>query len=328
MIISSISINGVLTMDLHSLNNEGGEGNQTLTRQVVIVDKEGNIQTVNAIAGDMFKHIQGEHFYNISINEKLPLCNACKIFDPNRISGDVEFTSEIKGKTKKDKLPDQQVLDKVIEKCAIDDIEGILITNDGRNLPRKSCVEFGWIVGIPNEVKTENYFHVKLVPNASKKDTSTDEQDDGSNKGQNIFYRPANSGRYATICNLDIYRIGYNDIKRKYSINDEERKRRFKALLESMLYTYIKPTGAMRSAQNPHLLDFSGVITVSNDVTPAPTVSPLNTNYKNEIVETSNLLNTVKRSIDIYDFESFKQFSEIMTMFIKEGEPFMLGMNE
>lgn len=328
MIISSISINGILTMDLHSLNNEGGEGNQTLTRQVVIVDKDGNVQTVSAISGDMFKHIQGEHLYNISLNEKLPLCNACKVFDSNRISGDIEFTNEIKGKDKKDKLPDQQVLDKVIEKCTLDDVEGILITNDGRNLPRKSCVEFGWIVGIPNEVKTENYFHVKLVPNSSKKDGNNNNQDDGSNRGQNIFYRPANSGRYATICNLDIYRIGYNDIKRQYSIDAEEREKRYKALIESMLYTYIKPTGAMRSAQNPHLVDFNGVITVSNDITPAPTISPLNSNYKKEIREIADSLNTVKQVIDIFDFDDFKQFTEIMTMFIKEGKPFTLEVNE
>lgn len=326
MNISSISINGVLTLDLHSLNNEGGEGNQTLTRQVVVVDKEGNIQTVNAISGDMFKHIQSEHLYNISLDKNLSLCNACKKFDANRISGDIEFTDEIKGKNKGDKLPDQQVLDKVIQKCVIDDLQGILITNDGRNLPRKSCIEFGWIVGIPDEVKTENYFHVKLVPNSSKKDNVS--KDDSSNSGQNIFYRPTNSGRYATICNLDIFRIGYNDIKREYSIDDDERNRRYKALMNSILYTYIKPEGAMRNTQNPHLVDFSGVITVSKGVTPAPTVSPLNPNYKKQIEQITNSLNRLEKIIEIYEFNNYAEFTDLIAKLIEEGKPLRLEANE
>jgi CRISPR-associated protein Cst2 len=40
-IIASISISGEITLNLHSLNNEGGEGNQIITRQVTIVDKAG-----------------------------------------------------------------------------------------------------------------------------------------------------------------------------------------------------------------------------------------------------------------------------------------------
>ncbi len=37
--LSSLSICGRLILNMHSLNNEGGEGNQILTRQVTIVDK-------------------------------------------------------------------------------------------------------------------------------------------------------------------------------------------------------------------------------------------------------------------------------------------------
>ena len=87
-------------------------------------------------------------------------------------------------------------------------------------------------------------------------------------------------------------------------------------------------SGAMRSSQNPHLVDFSGVITVSSDITPAPTVSPLNSGYKNEVKEIADSLNTVKKAIDIYNFDNFKQFTEIMTTFVKEGEPFTLGANK
>jgi CRISPR-associated protein Cst2 len=36
--IRSLSLSGRLTLDMHSLNNEGGEGNQIQTRMVHIVD--------------------------------------------------------------------------------------------------------------------------------------------------------------------------------------------------------------------------------------------------------------------------------------------------
>lgn len=39
--IASISVCGEMTLNLHSLNNEGGEGNQIMTRQLTILDKEG-----------------------------------------------------------------------------------------------------------------------------------------------------------------------------------------------------------------------------------------------------------------------------------------------
>ena len=41
MNIASISISGEITLNLHSLNNEGGEGNQIITRQLSIIDKNG-----------------------------------------------------------------------------------------------------------------------------------------------------------------------------------------------------------------------------------------------------------------------------------------------
>ena len=64
--IHSISLAGRLTLDMHSLNNEGTEGNQLLTRMVHVVDGNGRLNVVNAVSGDMLKHIQAEHFYAYS----------------------------------------------------------------------------------------------------------------------------------------------------------------------------------------------------------------------------------------------------------------------
>ncbi len=281
MNLASLSISGRLTLNMHSLNNEGGEGNQILTRQVTIVDKNGKFSTVNAVSGDMLKHIQAEHFWSIALEEDLPLSDACKEFHPNRITASEKFRKSFKKTT-----PDAEVLDLVIKDSSLTDVEGILVTNNNKNVPRKSCAEFGWLVGLPDSTKTENHFHVKLVSDSGSKESG-----EGDNLGQNIFHRPANSGIYALVSNFDVYRVGYNDISKKYSIDDTERNKRVKALLKSILYTFIKPKGAMRNTQNPHIVDFIGVITLSSKSIPAPTVSPINDNYLDEVNSISENIN-------------------------------------
>ena len=58
---------------------------------------------------------------------------------------------------------DREALTALLQHCAMDDTAGILITAGGRSLPRKSVVEFGWVVGIPSLVQSESYFHVKYA---------------------------------------------------------------------------------------------------------------------------------------------------------------------
>lgn len=55
--VYSLSTSARATLDMHSLNNEGGEGNQIQTRMVDIFAGDGKLHNVNAISGDMLKHI-------------------------------------------------------------------------------------------------------------------------------------------------------------------------------------------------------------------------------------------------------------------------------
>ena len=64
--IYSLAISAQAIFDMHSLNNEGGEGNQIQTRMVNIADSKGNLHNVNAVSGDMFKHIQAEHLHRLA----------------------------------------------------------------------------------------------------------------------------------------------------------------------------------------------------------------------------------------------------------------------
>ncbi len=316
--ISSLSINGRITLNMHSLNNEGGEGNQTITRQVTIFDSEGNPATVTAVSGDMLKHIQAEHLFNIAKEENISLCGGCKTFNANRITVDDDFVKFLK-----DKPNDEKKLDEVIKRCVIDEIEGILVTNEKNNLPRKSVAEFGWLVALPDKNESENYFHVKFVNDSGETET------DSSNQGQNIFHRPANSGIYAFVGNFEISRIGYNDISKKYSIEDDERKKRFKALLKSILYTFIKPAGAMRNTQNPHVVNFEGVISFSENSCPAPTISAINPNFKSQIKDVCSSLNNLgENALKTLEFSNISEFTEKFSSLINESEPKRISNGE
>jgi len=308
--LSSISISGKITLNMHSLNNEGNEGNQVLTRQVTIIDNNGKPATVTAVSGDMMKHIFSEHFWKIAMDENIALSDTSKVFNANRI-----ISKDLKG-YKKEELKKQDIaMDAVIKTCALSDISGAMITDIG-NFARKSIAEFGWMIGLPEANETENYFHAKFVPNAS----STEK--DAGNLGQNIFHHPANSGIYAFVGNFEIARLGYNDISKTYPINDDERKKRYKTLLKSILYTFIKTNGAMRNTQNPHIGNFEGIISYSTSTCPAPTVSAINPDFKNEILEITNNLNKItENSLTSIEFKSLSEFSEKFAKLIKDTEP-------
>lgn len=319
--VYSLSICGRATINLHSLNNEGGEGNQTQTRMVDIVGSDGRLHNVNAISGDMFKHIQAEHLYRLGRNH-LPLCKACQMFDANRISADPDFREFLKGKNKPTQV---QVVDKLIETCALDDMEGNLITESGFSAPRKSVVEFGWVVGVPEVTRSDQYFHVKYVPDRREKPTDKDERE--GNLGQAIFHRPTSSGVYAAVVHAELARIGYNDISQKYVIDTEARLTRYKALLESLVFTFVEPNGAMRNTQLPHIVNFEGVVSYTTTVLPAPTVSPLKNDYQEDIEGVTEALGKLHpNTIAVERFGSLAEYTQILQKLVETSQPYQLNI--
>lgn len=319
MKLHSLSISGVITMNLHALNNEGGEGNTMMTRMVEIVDSSGNNHTVNAVSGDMFKHIQAEHLFMEAKSKSLPLCAGCAIFDANRICADESFT---KKESFNRETKDSEIISEAIKSCVIDDAEGILITSEiggkKRSIARKSAIEFGWVVGCPGNTKTESYFHAKYVPEGRGKGSGS-----GENLGQNIFHRPASSGQYAVVISTDLYKIGRNDITLAYT-EDVDRQARIKALLKSVLNTFIKPTGAHRNTQHPHIVDFKGVIATSLDTLPAPVLSGINPNYREEIASIAKSLNETTEGdpVTVKSFDGLASFSKVMADIINKVQPY------
>jgi len=321
--VYSLSICARATLDMHSLNNEGSEGTQIQTRMVDIVATDGRLYNVNAISGDMFKHIQAEHLYHIAKNGgNLPLCAACQVFDANRISADQEYIALINGRS------DAEAIDLMLKRCVLDDIEGNLITAD-RSTPRKSVVEFGWVVGVPEVTTTDSYFHVKYATERGEAARAAAAQEEArkANLGQTPFNRPASSGIYAVVSHYEVSRIGFNDISRRYTLDEEARQARYQALLESVLYTFVQPKGAMRAAQLPHIVAFQGVVTYTTAVLPAPTVSPLNPAYKEEIEQVAAALNGLHPdAVTVHSFATLGEFAEAMRELVETTVPFTVAV--
>ena len=314
--IYSLSICGRAILDMHSLNNEGGEGNQIATRMVNVVYRdrasgEYKLATVNAISGDMLKHIQAEHLYLLARGSSLPLCQGCQKFSASRILDDTTFMGALPAQ-------DSAVIDAILKRCTLDDLEGNLIAKGVRSVPRKSVAEFGWMVGVPDYTTTESYFHVRYAMERG-------EQQDGAQQ-QTIFHRPASSGVYAIVANFEIARIGFNDISQRYAISDNEREQRYLAFMESILYTFIEPNGAMRGTQNPHIVEFEGVITATNQVMPAPALSPLEEDYRQQVEQVAGALDGLKPgAVAVYRFDSMGQFAEVMKGLIQGTRPYKLA---
>jgi CRISPR-associated protein Cst2 len=281
--IQSLSLCAEVTLALHNLNSEGNEGNQQQTRMVHVIDSRGKRHCVNAISGDMFKHIYVRHLTAILRARGEPLSPAAALGSPDRITIDPEFKSAIKGRSA------AEVQTEMLTRCAITDLAGTLFT-EGITVPRKSCAEFGWVVGIPDKVHTEQYFHVKYEPERRK--ASQAPRGEGTIAGsQTVFHRPASSGVYALVCHLELSRVGVNDLTRETVISDGARVSRQRAAVQALLATLIKPAGAQTNTQSPHILECSGVITTSSSYLPAPMLSPLSEGYRNDIGSIAETLN-------------------------------------
>ncbi|MBF2075311.1 MAG: DevR family CRISPR-associated autoregulator [Synechococcales cyanobacterium C42_A2020_086] len=307
--VYSISISGLLSWQLHALNNEGNEGNQSLTRRYYIIDKnDPEPQYVNGISGDMLKHIQAEHLHRVAIESGLSLSQGGMKFNPDRIGYDISI------ETKETPFFTNQESDltartnKVLNLCAISDLEGFMVTvKGGQTLKRESVIEFGAVVGIPGSVKTQSYFHAKYgVDNPTP------------------YNVQVSSGLYATVLNIEAFRIGYNPHSFGYAIDAAERKKRLDALLKSVLYTYLQPNGAKRNTHLPHPDRFEGVITVSTKRCPAPMISPLQIeSYQRQISGLAQTLNRIngEGTIIEYPFEDFAQFAERIEQLIQHTQP-------
>jgi CRISPR-associated protein Cst2 len=139
--IYEIAILGRVTWDLHSLNNEGTVGNVTEPRTLVLAD---GTQT-DGVSGEMLKHMHAENMWKLE-SDKTKFCSVCQKLWPER-AGDVKGNIE-------------EGIKEALN-CEMCDIHGFLVPR-APNPNRRSTVEFGWAVGIP-EVQRSIHVHSRVA---------------------------------------------------------------------------------------------------------------------------------------------------------------------
>jgi CRISPR-associated protein Cst2 len=282
--IANLGISMLITLDLHALNNEGAEGNQLMTRQVQIVDAAGNVHAVNAISGDMLKHGFVARLQQLALDSSLPLCEPCKMLDPNRMAADEAYITSIDAQVRTaGNRGDSTLLGLMIDHCVLDDVAGNLLTGNiggkNRSVARKSVVEFGWAVARPESARTDSFIHAKYVPEG--RGTGSGE---GANLGQNLFHRPASSGQYAVVVQAELFRLGRNDYTLQPVLTEAAKQQRSQAVVSALAMALLTMDGAQRNTQLPHVVTVEGVTTTtSSPAVPAPVFSPLTGGYQDTV---------------------------------------------
>jgi CRISPR-associated protein Cst2 len=320
--MKSLTLAGRWNVNLHNLNNEGTEGNFIQPRTVTVVQRtakhdgeepEPSLHAVNAISGDMMKHIHADYFRQIALddgaddlenyNGHLPLSRNSIVLDPNRISTEDEVVEMLGDKN----MSNAAIIDYMIEACSLVDTHGILLTKSGRSVPRKSRIEFGWVVAVPKVSQTEHFFHAKY-----KKENSTryTHENDDTGKEQKIFHRPASSAEYAVIAHIEADKIGLNEITLESPISEEARRTRVNAVLRALVQTLMHPYGAGRSQQAPHVGGFQGALITSNSRIPASTVSPLESDFMDQVSKTVKHMNRLGGKLQFQEIDSLPTLAE------------------
>jgi len=258
--VYEIGILGRIRIDAHSLSNEGAVGNVTEPRTVVLADGS----KTDGISGEMLKHIHVEATWQLAKKRKLKLCPSCEKLDPMKADGNAEV--------KKQKTVNE-ALNRALE-CTICDLHGFLVQKP--TLSRKSTVEFGWALALPDEFHREIHVHSRVAP--GKKEKKEEET-----TVQMLYNRPTRSGIYAFVSVFQAWRIGLNEIDYKYIIDRTLRKSRYQLVLDAYKAMMLRIEGAMTTTRLPHAGTYEGLIVHSDDAFPVPVLSPLVRNYVDQL---------------------------------------------
>ncbi|RLC95733.1 MAG: DevR family CRISPR-associated autoregulator [Chloroflexi bacterium] len=299
--VFEIAMMARVTWDLHSLNNEGTVGNVTEPRTVVLASGEKS----DGVSGEMLKHI---HSYNVWLLEadKSRFCPACQRLQPQK-ADEPAYRKTIAGKT------NAEVMAKAIAKCALCDLHGFLVEKPP--IARRSTVEFGWAVGLPQQYHREIHLHARhSMEERQTRDRREAAQHEQQERGeerevsaQMVYHRPTRSGVYALVSLFQPWRIGLNEITYDY-VPDADRQARYRLALLAYKAALTHTDGAMTSTRLPHPEALEGVIALSTRNFPAPVVSPLNDTYDQEVAA----LAKQESGCEVYTFNSLLEVSKIL----------------
>jgi CRISPR-associated protein Cst2 len=283
-------------IEAHSLNNEGTVGNVTEPRSIALAD--GTI--TDGISGEMLKHMHARAFWAIGTKESF--CGSCQQFSPMKASANPDVNEAVK-----QKKPLSDVLGIAIQ-CPLCDTHGFLIEEAA--LSRKSLVEFGWALALPDQYHRTIQTHSRVAAGEKTKEEAV----------QMLYDRPTRSGTYAVISLFQPWRIGFNDIVCKYTVNGtDERKKRFERVIDAYKAMFTRIEGAMTTTRLPHVLGCSGAIIVSKKPTPVCIISPLQEKFMDDIRKIAQ-----KENLEVHEFKSLAELLEKLDA-LKNYVPFTIS---
>ena len=293
--IYEIGLVARIRMNAHSLNNEGTTGNVTEPRTVVLADGS----KTDGISGEMLKHIHASALYQLAREKggrEFYLCPACEKFSPMKADGNPEVT--------KKKRVDEALKEALL--CTLCDIHGFLVQKP--TLSRKSTIEFGWALAIPDKFFRDIHVHTRVAAGEKGKEEARE---------QMIYNRPTRSGVYAVVSVFSPWRLGLNEIDYSYPIDDETRKKRYEIVLDAYKSMFMRTEGAMTTTRLPHVESIEGALVLSSSAHPVPLLSPLQEDYLEQIEEVAGSDN-IRR---------FNRLSELLKTLeeLKELTPYKLG---
>jgi len=290
--VYEIGIVGKIRIDAHSLNNEGTVGNVTEPRTIMLADG----RKTDGISGEMLKHMHTEAFWQLAKERNVTLCQACQMLRPEKANKNPNVTkvNEVK-----------EALNEAL-KCALCDIHGFLVEKP--TLSRKSTIEFGWAIAIPEQFYRDIHVHTRVAPGEKGKEAETE---------QMIYNRPTRSGVYAFISIFQPWRIGLNEINYEYVPNDEDRKERYELVIDAYKAMLSRLEGAMTTTRLPHTSEIEGLIIIATNAMPVPLISPLKDDYKEQIEK-------------IVEQKNIQKFNSLVTALqeldkLKTYQPYKLG---
>jgi len=319
MMVFEVGILARLTIDAHSLSNEGAVGNVTEPRTVLLADGT----PTDGISGEMLKHMHVRAFWNRATKEQL--CQPCSRLSPMKASESPKVsevikeyaakskprnrgTSQRKNVAKEERIESfNRILTEALQ-CAICDTHGFLIEDVA--LSRKSALEFGWALAVPKKMFRDIHTHSR-VASGEKAQVPGEEQV----AEQMVYHRPTRSGVYGFITLYQPWRIGLNEIRYEYVIEEEERLQRHGMVVDAYGDMLGRLEGAMTTTRLPHQAECAGVILTSTQRRPVALVSPLLEDYATRASEIAS-----KRGFKATTFDSFTALLDGLDA-VKKAEP-------
>ncbi|MEM3581407.1 MAG: DevR family CRISPR-associated autoregulator [Candidatus Bathyarchaeia archaeon] len=312
--VFEIAIVGRAIWNLHSLNNEGTIGNMTEPRTVVLWDGT----KTDGVSGEMMKHIHAFWTWLQAKQNNLPLCDACRKFQPQRADAARQGLSNDAA----------SALTSAIQRCVLCDLHGFLVQRP--TIHRQSTVEFGWVIGIRERFHRDLHVHARHAieerateqteAEESEQEQQPQERQEREVAAQMLYHRPTRSGVYAFVTLFQAWRIGLNEVNYNYALdNDNECQKRYELALTAYEWTFKRPDGAMTTTRLPHIEGIEGVVLVARSAVPVPLLSPLRDDYREQLKTLAK-----KQGVEVHKFDDLARLTDILKE-LQQAYPFRIS---